>query len=411
MPSNRALGRSILATVGALALAHSSWAEVEPARTDFLSFAQGAIPVAIGGDPAARSNFEHAVAAVDGAVGSFPYTSLIDPTIRVEFVYELPAATRFDRFAVPGIGETPSPGQTFVRDVEVHGSSTSATDDFSLLASATLTTHAARGEVTELEIAATPPVRWVKLILSNGIDVQREKMFLEFSEIIGNGTQEPQVLADGFAGGWSGRGVAMLLQQDGALVSGCYDRGTGDLAGSVSGRILRATGADRTNGVGSAFIAVLGDNGAMRGLRSTNGAPFRLFEAERTNQIAPMACADSKPPRLGCGSVIHGINFDFDSAVIRPESLPILDQLHAGLTADHASRIVIEGHTSSEGSDAYNQGLSERRAAAVRDELVGRGLDAKMLASTGIGEGRPIATNDDESGRSLNRRVEVHCRE
>lgn len=379
-------------------------------RTDFLSFAQGAIPLLIGGDPAARSTFEHAVRVTDGAMGGFTYTTLIDPAIRVEFVYELPALTTFDRFAVPNVLETPSPSQTFARHVEVLGSVDSATDGFVPLAAVELATHAGPGEFTELNVTASIPVRWIKLVLHDGIDVQRDRMFLEFSEIIGNGTQEPAPLVETFGGGWRGRGVAMLLDQRGALVAGCYDR-TGDLEGTVTGSILRATGIGRDDGIRSAFIAVIGNDGALMGVRSTNGAPFALFNAEATDNVANLGCSDPVEPVLGCGSVIHGINFDFDSAAIRPESLQVIDALFEGLQNEAAGSIVIEGHTSSEGSEGYNQSLSEQRAAAVRDELIGRGIEAPRIGATGIGELRPIASNDDESGRSLNRRVEVHCGE
>jgi outer membrane protein OmpA-like peptidoglycan-associated protein len=70
---------------------------------------------------------------------------------------------------------------------------------------------------------------------------------------------------------------------------------------------------------------------------------------------------------------------------------------------------VIEGHTSSEGEDDYNLRLSERRAEAVVGDLVRRGLDRDRLRGVGIGERRPIAPNTDESGRSINRRVEIKC--
>ncbi|MBK6289212.1 MAG: OmpA family protein [Gammaproteobacteria bacterium] len=380
--------------------------EVPP--LDYLSFAQGAIPVAVGGEPLARSNFEHAVSAIDGNEGGFVYTTAIDPGSVVEFVYELPALTTFSRLAVPGVYETPSPSQTFARDVEVQGSSTSATEGFVVLGKTSLSTHAGKGEVTDLVIESRVPVRWLKLVLSNGIDVQREKMFLEFSEIIGNGSQETVPLAEKFGGGWRGRGVAMLMQQDGALVSGCYD-GTGDLQGTVTGNILRATGTSRDTGVGSTFIATIGSSGAMQGVRSTNGAPFRLFGGEPTTDIASLRCSEPAAPALGCGSVIHGINFDFDSATIRPDSESVLAALHDGLKNDASTTIMIEGHTSSEGSESYNRELAQRRADAVREDLVRRGLVAERLGASGIGEARPIASNNDESGRSLNRRVEIHC--
>ena len=95
------------------------------------------------------------------------------------------------------------------------------------------------------------------------------------------------------------------------------------------------------------------------------------------------------PPVLGYGSIIHGIAFGFDSAEIRAESAGVLEELFRGLQARSAT-ILIEGHTSSEGTEEYNQGLSERRAQAVVADLVRRGLGK-------------------ENGRSLNRRVEVKC--
>jgi outer membrane protein OmpA-like peptidoglycan-associated protein len=383
-------------------------AQDAPPRIDYLSFAAGAIPLTVGGDPAARSTFEYAVYAIDGGNGSFVYTTLVDPAASVEFVYELPAPTAFNRFAVPNVLETPSPSQTFARDIAVHGSAMSAAEGFVQLAHATLATHSNRNDVSELTIDQTLPVRWVKLVLGNGIDVQRDKMFLEFTEIIGNGTQDVAPLATTFGGGWQGRGVAMLFAQDGPLVAGCYD-GTGDLQGTVDGRVLRATGVDRNDGTRSVFIATVGDDGTMRGVRSTNGAPFRLFNGTAASNVAALRCAEPAAPTLGCGSVIHGIRFDFDSAVLRPESAAIIDNLHTGLARAGAASIVIEGHTSSEGNEAYNQNLSERRAGAVREALIARGIGADLLTATGIGEGRPIANNDDENGRSLNRRVEVRC--
>lgn len=383
-------------------------AQETEARTDFLSFAQGALAVRVGGNPATRSTLEHAVQATDGADGGFAYTTLADPELPVEFVYELPALTTFDRFAVPNVFETPSPSQTFVREIEVQGSMVSPDEGFVTLASGSLSTHSDAGQYSELDIRESVPVRWIKLLLHGGIDVQRDQMFLEFSEIIGNGTQAIVAEPQQFAGGWRGRGVAMLLRQNGATVSGCYD-GTGDLSGTVTGRILRATGIDRNDQTASAFIVLIADNGAMQGMRSTNGAPFRLFAGEPAADPASLRCAEPPPPTLGCGSVIHGIGFVFDSADITPESRLVIDSLLDGLLAESAASIRIEGHTSSEGSEQYNQNLSERRAQAVVDALVANGIESGLLSAAGLGESRPIASNEDESGRSLNRRVEVHC--
>ena len=381
-----------------------------PERIDYMTFAQGAIPLSISAAAvAAGVTMEKALSSVDGNHRGYTLSLKMQPaTGATEITYALPALTTFDRFAVPNVLETPSAGVTFSRVVEVYGSRTSATDGFTLLGSTTLKTHAARGQVTELTIASRTPVRWVKLRLVGGIDVQREQTFFEFSEIIGNGTQEPVALVSHFNGAWQGRGVQIGLRQSGAVVSGCYD-GLGTLNGTVTGNILRAAGTESRTGVKSLFILTVVDDTLLRGVRSTNGAPFTLYTSGRGPSTAAR-CPTPPPPALGCGSIIHGITFGFDSAVIKPESESVLAMLHTGLRNDPSSAIVVEGHTSSEGTDAYNQSLSERRAQAVVADMVRRGIATARITAAGVGEARPIATNEDESGRSLNRRVEVRCK-
>ncbi len=378
-------------------------------ETDYLTFAQGAVPLSISAaGQEHRATFEHAVSMIDGNPGGFSMLQRATADTDVEFVYQLPAPTTFTRFAIPNVLETPSPFQTFFQTVEVYGSNSGAEEGFTLLASATLTTHTGRGMETDLEIHASEPVRWVRVRLAGGIEMLRDQMFLEFSEIIGNGVQESSPLSDAFGGGWRDRGVSLLLRQDGPTVSGCYDRGA-PLSGTVSGNILRARGVSPSDGTISLFILAVADDGSVRGVRSDNGGPFRLYTGAGADEGFTLDCPDLESNRLGCGSVIHGINFDFDSADIRDDSEPILAALFSGLQSDQASSIVIEGFTSSEGAEDYNLNLSERRAAAVVQDVISRGLSSDRISSAGRGEADPIASNDDESGRSMNRRVEVRC--
>lgn len=104
---------------------------------------------------------------------------------------------------------------------------------------------------------------------------------------------------------------------------------------------------------------------------------------------------------------LRGVHFDFDQATLKPEAIAILDEA-AGLLNQH-SRVAVEvaGHTDSVGSEDYNQGLSERRANAVRDYLVSKGVSASRLSARGYGESRPVASNDTEEGRAENRRTEL----
>ena len=71
------------------------------------------------------------------------------------------------------------------------------------------------------------------------------------------------------------------------------------------------------------------------------------------------------------------------------------------------TKAVVEGNTDSKGTDEYNQKLSERRAASVKDVLVKSGIEADRLTTVGYGESRPVASNDTEEGRAKNRRVSI----
>lgn len=105
--------------------------------------------------------------------------------------------------------------------------------------------------------------------------------------------------------------------------------------------------------------------------------------------------------------------FDFDSADLKDEAVGSLKKV-AQVIAGTPGTVTVEGHTDSKGEDAYNQALSERRAASVKDWLVrDGGIDAARIATRGLGETRPKAPNerpdgaDDPAGRQQNRRVEI----
>jgi outer membrane protein OmpA-like peptidoglycan-associated protein len=398
---------AIPALMGALPPPPATAQEAERAGPpDLLSFAQGALPLMIempGTDM--RVDMSAAIGLIDGNPGKFSMTGK-PGTAQDAVTYALPAPTQFSRFAVPGVLETPSPSQTFFANVEISGAAASETGPWLPLASGRLTLHDGKGEQTELTLAPDQPeVRWLRVRLSDGISIERDKTFFEFSELIAEGTQQDAALNTHFGGVWKGRGVKLELAQQGPVVSGCYDT-SGRLDGTVEGRVLRALGRDAA-GIASQFILIATPDGTLRGLRSTNGAPFKLYEGDGVT--GPAVCPAPPPPALGCGSVIHGIGFDYDSATIRSASQPLIAQLFDGLSAAGAARIEIVGHASSEGAAEYNRDLSQRRAQSVVATLVALGLDPAGLSASGRGEDEPIASNADEAGRALNRRVEVVC--
>jgi outer membrane protein OmpA-like peptidoglycan-associated protein len=112
--------------------------------------------------------------------------------------------------------------------------------------------------------------------------------------------------------------------------------------------------------------------------------------------------------REGCRVEVPGIYFDFNRATLNPLSKTALSEVAGLLTRQPGWRITIEGHTDNVGSDAYNQDLSTRRAAAVKEALIrDHGMDAGRLATAGFGESRPRETNETIAGRARNRRVEL----
>jgi OOP family OmpA-OmpF porin len=102
------------------------------------------------------------------------------------------------------------------------------------------------------------------------------------------------------------------------------------------------------------------------------------------------------------------VKFDFDKASVKEESYGDIKNLADFMKQYPQTTTVVEGHTDSKGSDAYNQNLSERRASAVRDVLVNQyGVDAARVNAAGYGEARPVADNATDAGRAVNRRVEA----
>jgi outer membrane protein OmpA-like peptidoglycan-associated protein len=99
--------------------------------------------------------------------------------------------------------------------------------------------------------------------------------------------------------------------------------------------------------------------------------------------------------------------FDVDSAIIDASGRDTLEDVAGVLGEYKKTAVVIQGHTDSTGSEEHNQDLSDRRAGSVRGYLASRGVDTDRMAAVGMGEGYPVASNDAESGRQRNRRVDI----
>jgi outer membrane protein OmpA-like peptidoglycan-associated protein len=126
--------------------------------------------------------------------------------------------------------------------------------------------------------------------------------------------------------------------------------------------------------------------------------------------------ADPDPLKNGCPrlvrvtqkeiKILEEIQFAFDKSSISPKSSELLDEI-AAVMVEHPEilKVEIEGHADAVGTVAYNKTLSQKRAEAVRKELLTRGIDADRLTAKGYGKDAPVADNDTEEGRRLNRRT------
>jgi outer membrane protein OmpA-like peptidoglycan-associated protein len=187
------------------------------------------------------------------------------------------------------------------------------------------------------------------------------------------------------------------------LLAGCATKaGTGAVVGTAGGAV-----------VGGVIGKVAGSTtkGAIIGA-VVGGAAGAIIGAQMDKQAKELEqnIKGAKVERVGEGIQVtfnSGLLYDFDSDVVRAEAKTNLHELAASLDKYPGSNLLIVGHTDALGSTAYNQALSERRANAAATYLISQGVAGSRIATRGLGETEPVATNDTEAGRQANRRVEV----
>ena len=121
--------------------------------------------------------------------------------------------------------------------------------------------------------------------------------------------------------------------------------------------------------------------------------------------VAPPPPPPAKGTKLG---TVGEAYFDFDKADIKAhDGRGVLDDVVKTMRDNPSLHVVVEGHTDSVGSEAYNQKLSERRAEAVKRYLVAQGIDGSRVTMRGYGKSKPVADNGTAAGRAKNRRAEI----
>jgi outer membrane protein OmpA-like peptidoglycan-associated protein len=201
------------------------------------------------------------------------------------------------------------------------------------------------------------------------------------------------------------RAIAILLAAGALGASACAsmnqkERGAviGAGAGAAIGGVIgNQTGSTARGAIIGAVVG--GAAGAIIGHQMDQ-------QAKEIDQSIPGA----KVERVGEGIEVtfeSGLLFDFDSDVIKPTAASNLQELARSLNKFGNSNILIVGHTDSQGDDAYNMGLSLRRANSASSYLQSQGVPASRISTSGRGETEPVASNDTEAGKAQNRRVEV----
>lgn len=173
------------------------------------------------------------------------------------------------------------------------------------------------------------------------------------------------------------------------------------IAGSlIGGSIGYATSGSSDEEEGAATGAVAG--AAIGALLCADRSPEPVAEPEPMPEPEPAPVQEFEPVTLS-----SDVTFAFDSSELRPGAEYELNQVAATLNENPEIRVTIAGHTDSIGSNQYNLGLSQERADSVASYLMSQGVAADRMRAVGYGEDRPVATNETDEGRALNRRVEI----
>jgi outer membrane protein OmpA-like peptidoglycan-associated protein len=171
----------------------------------------------------------------------------------------------------------------------------------------------------------------------------------------------------------------------------------GAAAGAVTGAIV----GHQTGHKGTGAVV-----GGLAGAAVGGAIGYQLDKQEKELEEVKNAQVTRKEDRL-IVTMRDAILFDTDSAVLQPGAVDSLNQMADVMIRYPENDIIVKGHTDSKGSEAYNQELSQKRATAVKDHLVSRGVTVQRITAQGLGETRPVATNETPEGRQQNRRVEI----
>jgi outer membrane protein OmpA-like peptidoglycan-associated protein len=200
---------------------------------------------------------------------------------------------------------------------------------------------------------------------------------------------------------------AIVVVVSGSLLVGCQtvqdnpNTAGGAIIGALGGAVVGAIlpGSSRTNALIGAGVGLL-----------AGAAVGQYLDNQERELRAELAGTGATVDRQGDSLLVRfpaQVTFGVDSSQIQPGFYRTLDDVSSTLNRYPQSYLDVVGHTDSTGSEAYNQSLSERRASSVSNYFRSRGVEPARIASYGMGQTQPIASNADAFGRQQNRRVEL----
>lgn len=394
------------AIILAVALLPAAQAQDVMPPEDLLTLAKGTVLVSASVDE------NRALALTDGDPESNWNASTKKFPPPYVFIFELVAPATITEVGIIGAGQRPGGvAGGSAGNVSVEGSSEGPESGYIPLA----TIDAAPDGATMAPSAAAVPLRWLRFTVNAA--QSPEAAWLYFTEVVAHGELTPPDDPERFTGVFqSGRADFIELKQNGASLTGCFvengGRSLGTLSGSVNDGVALLNWTSDQGITGKALMTV-DSSGALAGVRYRQRSRY-AWGGPLAPEGITTPCSDVVPvnPIVSAlqeaGEVqIYGILFDHDSDVPKASSHAALEQLREALSSETALDVVIEGHTDSDGDDAYNLDLSQRRAASVVAWLVDAGIAAGRLEPAGKGEGEPVASNSTADGKALNRRVDV----
>ena len=379
----------------------------EPEAVNLLSLQEGALPVVT---PPTYGGWE-----VDGLLDDSPSSGWACESGTINgnvFVFGLIAESTLERFEFDAASvDADGAG---ARDVVVEVSATSPEEGFTTALEATLA-EGADGQVFPASQMA--PARWVRLTIVNNHGNPEWTELLSFR---GFGPRPTSPTLPDISGTYATDYSDFHVRQQGTALIGCYEYDEGLLEGIIEGRLMKITwkesGGDDDRG--PAVMVFAPDGKSFKGfwwhMRSGSGRPNGTWDGAKTSDTVG-GCPHwsgslegelKKKLETDRRASLYGILFDLDSAVIRAESKPVLDQVLQLLVGEPDWRLTIEGHTDNVGSAERNQKLSEERANAVLEYLASKGIDKTRLEAQGFGDTKPIKDNKTGEGRAQNRRIE-----